>query len=209
MTGKTGKLGKQGKIDTDDRGPEDKLGLFVVLRVNDEQLSIDLDEKLRIPSVDVLTPQKACNMMAENPSLHARWNVLANQAAFESDHEKIAFEVWVKEKSKSYRSDLASDSGRRVTDKQVEEAVMTDPEYMRRYDKYLKTRENAANIRSVAMGFGERGERLVNVVSMMKWERPTASVKHSGKNSEVYADDDETEKAAFTDNKNDDDDNND
>jgi hypothetical protein len=194
MNGKMGKLGKQ------IASLEEDFDFSVTLKMNEKQLTIDIDNKLRIPSIDVLTPQKACNMMAENPALHARWNVLANQAACQADYEKIRFEVFVKEKAKIYRVELAEALGKRITDKQVEEAVMTDPEYMRKYKDYLDKKENAANIRSIAFGFGERGERLVNITSMMKWEKPTSTVKkgkHEG--NAAYADDNEAEAAAFTD----------
>jgi len=55
--------GKQGKAQD---------SFKVILSVRQETLEIDIDHKLHIPSIDVLTPAKACNMMAENPSLHAR-----------------------------------------------------------------------------------------------------------------------------------------
>lgn len=199
MNGKKGKIGKQGKIQS-----SDDFELKISFKVNDELLTIDIDEKLHIPSIDVLSPQKACNMMAENPSIHARWNVLSNQAAVIADRTKIEFEIWVKEKSRAYRSDLAEVSSKRITDKQVEEAVMTDPEYLRMYNRYLKAKEEAANLRSIAFGFGERGERLVNIVSMMKSEKPSAGVK----NKFDYGTDDEEDDdvKAFSDNNNDDDD---
>lgn len=172
MNGKKGKLEKQTKLSKDD------FELTMSFKVGDELLTIDINEKLHIPSIDILTPQKACNMMAENASIHARWNVLSNQAAVKADRTKIEFEIWVKEKSRTFRLDLAEVSSKRITDKQVEEAVMTDPEYLRMYTRYLKAKEEAANLRSIAFGFGERGERLVNIVSMMKSEKSSASVKN-------------------------------
>lgn len=192
MNGKKGKLGKQTKLSV-----KDDFDLTMSFKVGDELLTIDIDEKLHIPSIDVLTPQKACNMMAENASIHARWNVLSNQAAVKADRTKIEFEIWVKERSRAYRSDLAEVSSKRITDKQVEEAVMTDPEYLRMYNRYLKAKEEAANLRSIAFGFGERGERLVNIVSMMKSEKSSAGVK----NKFDYSDDDNNEEdvKAFSD----------
>jgi hypothetical protein len=201
-----GKKGHTVSAVTESEQTDDLFKFTVSLKISEKQLAIDIDDKLRIPSIDVLTPQKACNMMAENAALHARWNVLANAAAVDADYEKIAFEVWVKSQSKTYRSELAESAGRRITDKQVEEAVLADPEYLRKYRDYLKTRENAANLKSIAMGFGERGERLVNITSMMKWEKPTSTVGKRGRGAAGYQDDEETEKAAFTDSKNDDDD---
>lgn len=210
MNGKKGKMGKKGTASTQPPSEssstamtihDDDFDLTVSMTIGKNILKIDVDKKLHIPSIDVLTPQKACNMMAENPAVHARWNVLANQAAVRADYEKIKFEIWVKEQSRTYRSELAEASGKRVTDKQVEEAVLTDPEYARKYRTYLKKREDAANLKSIAIGFAERGERLVNIVSMMKWEKPSSVVKGDKK---VYTDDDETEKNAFSDNEDDD-----
>ena len=194
MNGKKGKLGKTSS---------DGFELKVSYKVGEELLEFDIDRKLHIPSIDVLTPQKACNMMAENASIHARWNVLSNQAAVQSDRLKMKFEVWVKERSRYYRTELAEITGKRVTDKMVEESVMTDPDYMRVYEEYLKSKEDAANLRSIALGFGERGERLVNIVSMMKWEKPLSSIKHNKFN---YEDEDRDRKAFDVDDK---DDNND
>jgi len=162
----------------------------VQLSVRQETLEIDINDKLYIPSIDVLTPAKACNMMAENPALHARWNVLANEAAMDFDKEKMEFDIWVKERSKHYREDLADVlGGKRITDKMVEESVMTDPEYMRRYKQVLEKKKDAANIRSISFGFGERGERLVNIVSMMKSEKPSSNIRRQ----------DDDDKNAFTD----------
>ena len=177
--------GKQGK----------KVDSFkVVLSVRQETLEIDINQKLHIPSIDVLTPARACNMMAENPSLHARWNVMANEAAIDFDIEKMEFEVWCKERSKHWREELADQlGGKRVTDKMVEESVMTDPEYLRNYRKMLEKKKDSLNIRSVAFGFGERGERLVNIVSMMKSENHSSGVKSRDD------DDDDKDKKAFTD----------
>lgn len=180
------------------RSKDDDFELKISFKIGEELITIDIDEKLHIPSIDVLTPQKACNMMAENPSIHSRWNVLANQAATRADRAKIEFEIWVKEKSKIYRTELAEVTSKRITDKMVEESVMTDPEYLRKFEEYLKAKEDAANLRSIAFGFGERGERLVNIVSMMKSEKPTSTTKSNKYNYENYEQDDIT---AFADTK--------
>ncbi len=187
-----GKKGKQTHT-SPEKMKSREFELKISFKVGEELLEFDVDRKLHIPSIDVLTPQKACNMMAENPSIHSRWNVLANQAAIQSDRLKMKFEVWVKERSRHYRSELADLTGKRVTDKMVEESVMTDPDYMRMYDDYLKSKEDAANLRSIALGFGERGERLVNIVSMMKWEKPTSIVKNGNK----FDYDDDNDRKAF------------
>lgn len=178
-------MGKQGKAQD---------SFKVILSVRQETLEVDINQKLHIPSIDVLTPAKACNMMAENPSLHARWNVMANEAAIDYDLDKMEFDVWCKQQSKHYREELADNlGGKRVTDKMVEESVMTDPEYMRKYRKSLEKKKDSLNIRSMAFGFGERGERLVNIVSMMKSEQSTSGVKHRDNF------DDEKDRTAFQD----------
>lgn len=163
-------IGKKGKV----AKSEFKVTLFV----RQETLEVDVNEKLHIPYVDLLTPARVCNMMAENPALHARWNVLSNEAAIEYDRAQMEFDIWVEEQSKHYREELADNmGGKRITDKMVKEAIMTDPEYMRRYNQVLDRKKDAANIRSIAFGFGERGDRLVNIISMMKSEKPTTFVR--------------------------------
>jgi hypothetical protein len=181
-------IGKKGKV----AQSEFKVSIFV----RQETLEIDVNEKLHIPYIDLLTPAKVCNMMAENPALHARWNVLSNEAAVDFDRAQIQFDIWVEEQSKHYREELTETvSGKRITDKMVKEAVMTDPEYMRQYNQVLMRKKDAANIKSIAYGFGERGERLVNIISMMKSEKPTTFVRKD-KNDDVRAfssDEDEKE----------------
>jgi hypothetical protein len=173
------KTGKKGRIiDSDSSSTkDDDFELSINLKIGDKDLRIDINDKLHIPSIDVLTPQKACNMMAENSAIHARWNVLANQAAIKADYEKMKFEVWAKEQSRHYREELAQVAGKKPSEKMIDEALMIDPEYLRRYSESLKKKEDALNIRSIAIGFAERGDRLVNIVSMMKWEKPSSSVK--------------------------------
>ena len=60
----------------------------------------------------------------------------------------------------------------------------------------MNAKEDAANMKSIAIGFGERGDRLVNITSMMKKEKPNAGITN------MYADmdDDEKDKNAFSDN---------
>ncbi|MDO8640070.1 MAG: hypothetical protein Q7R33_00835 [Nitrosarchaeum sp.] len=187
--------GKKGKLPSYDSNVGVTLGrktfaIIVKFIVDDETLEFDVNEKLEIPSIDRLTPARICNMMAENPSVHARWNVLSNQAAVKYDYAKVDFEVWTKGRSKHYRKELAETIGKRITDKMVEEAVMTDPEYMRKFGELCKIKEDAANLKSIAIGFGERGERLVNILSAMKSEKPTSSTSSRG-------DEDEAEHRAF------------
>lgn len=191
---KTGKKGKaiDSNLSSEAAIKDDDFELTVNLKIGDQLLQIDIDDKLHIPSIDILTPQKTCNMMAENSAVHARWDVLANQAAIKADYEEMKFEIWSKEQSKRYREELAQVVGKKPTEKMVEEALMTDPEYLRKYSESLKRKEDALNIKSIARGFAERGERLVNIASMMKWERPLSTVRQRR---------DEDDTRAFSDNK--------
>jgi len=179
---KTGKKGREG------------FEFKVSFRVDEKMMEIDIHEKLNIPSIDTLTPSKIANLMAENPAIHARWNVLSNNAAIEYDHSKIEFEIWVKEQAKTYREELADTTKKRVTDKMVEEAVMTDPEYKKLYRKMLEKKRDAANLKSVAIGFDKKGERLVNISSLLKSERPRATASSSSK-------DEDDDISAFSDDK--------
>ena len=171
------KIGKKGVKVESEIDADVGLVFKVSFKVDDKVLDFDINRKLHIPSVDILTPAKVANLMAENPSIHTRWNVLSNNAAIEYDKEKMGFDIWEKAQSKTYRKELIEVSGKRVTDKMVEEAVMTDPEYMKRYSKVLQKKQDAANIKSIALGFGERGDRLVNISSLMKSEKPTTYTK--------------------------------
>jgi len=171
------------------RGKGDSSSFKVSLFIREETIEIDLNEKLHIPEVAILSPARLCNMMAENPALHARWNVLANEAAIEYDRCQMEFDIWIEEQSKIQRESLHDGmNGKRITDKMVNEAVITDPEYKRKYHEVLNKKRDAANVKSVAYGFGERGERLVNITSMIKSEKPNAYVKNNNHSS----DDDET-----------------
>lgn len=194
---KTGKKGKaiDSNLSSEAAIKDDDFELSINLKISDKILQIDIDERLHIPSIDILTPQKTCNMMAENSAVHARWDVLANQAAIKANYEEMTFEIWSKEQSKHYREELVQVAGKKPTEKMVEEALMTDPEYLRRYSNVLKQKEDSLNIKSIARGFAERGDRLVNIASMMKWERPLSTVRKRDNNDDVtaFSDNDDTQ----------------
>lgn len=191
-------VGKKGRQNSDE-GKD--FEFKVTFRINEELIEFDVDERLQLPQIDVMTPQKACNLMAENAAIHARWNVLANNAAIEHDMARIDFEVWEKNQAKIYRSELSESVKKRITDKMVEEAVMTDPQYLKKFNEVLKKKRDAANIKSIAIGFGERGERLVNIVSLMKSEKPTSGVTSGSRSRNNYDnDDDDSDRKAFEDN---------
>lgn len=186
---KTGKKGKaiDSNLSSEPVIKDDDFELTVNLKIGEEVLQIDINERLHIPSIDILTPQKTCNMMAENSAVHARWDVLANKAAIKANYEEMKFEIWTKERSKHYREELAQVVGKKPSEKMVEEALLTDPDYLRKYSESLKIKEDSLNIKSIARGFAERGDRLVNIASMMKWERPLSSVRRPRDEDDVSA----------------------
>jgi len=169
---KTGKKGySKDKSSLSDR----KYDFKVSFNVDGDLLEFDINENLHIPYIDTLTPAKLFNLMAENPSSHARWNVLCNNAAYEYEEAKLDFEIWMKDQSKTYREELASVSGKRVTDKMVEEAVITDPDYRKKFKQMLEKKRDAANVKAVAIGFDRKGDRLANISSLMKSEKTSNS----------------------------------
>jgi hypothetical protein len=109
-------------------------------------------------------------MLAENPVLHARWNVLYNEAVCEFDMIKTKFDVWNSKKSSEYRKDLEKVSKGRVTDKMVEDMIKVDPDFERYSDDVALAKKNMKHIFVLANGFGEKGDKVVNIASMMKWE---------------------------------------
>lgn len=159
-----------------------KFELKVLVEWDDKQLDVDINKSLHIPSIDTLTPSRLSNMMAENPAMIARWSVLANKAWHEYELLKTRFEVWEKGEHKRCREALLleSDKRKRMTERAIEEAVMSDPEYLRRMEILLQAQENAENIRSLARAFGAHGERLVNISSLMKVEINRSSSSVSG-----------------------------
>lgn len=161
--------------------------LTITLAVSGTQLDFDINQKLHIPNVDTLTTGRLTNMMAETAAIHARWSVLSNQAAHAYDVAKIRFEVWEKQQLKRFREGLIDEKHKKQTERMIEESVMSDPEYIRRYEQVLEAKENASNVRSIAFAFGEKGDRLVNISSLMKMEiNRSSSSAGSSRNDEPH-----------------------
>jgi len=128
----------------------------------------DLDEALSIPTVDKLNPTIVSNMMAEIPSVHARWNYFYNEAAYEYDMMKTKLEVWTAKKSQEYRKQLAQDG--KVTEKMIDEMVKSDPQFEQLNDDLALSKKNMKHVLAQANGFGDKGEKLINIASLIKWE---------------------------------------
>jgi hypothetical protein len=142
----------------------------------------DIEESLNIPTVDRLNPPTVSNLLAEIPSLHARWNFLYNEAVYEYDILRTKLEIWTSKKSQEYRKQLSSDG--KVTEKMVEDVLRSDPEYKELNDDLSMSKKNMKHILAQANGFGEKGERLVTIATMMKWEAENLSgFKRAGSGS--------------------------
>ena len=142
----------------------------VIVKVSGRIIEQDIEESLSIPTVDKLTLPMIQQMLAENPSLHARWNVLYNEAVYDFDIMKTKFEVWMSKKSSEYRKELEKIAKGRVTDRMVEDMIHDDPDFTRYSDDLALSKKNMKHIFAIANGFGEKGDRIVNIASMMKWE---------------------------------------
>ena len=142
----------------------------IICEIGSKKIEEDVEQALSIPTVDKLNPTVLSNMMAENPSLHARWNFMYNDAVFEYDILKTKYEVWEAKTAKEIRTELSKIEKGRVTDKMVDEEVKRNKEYERLNEELALAKKNMKHILSLANGFGERGEQVVNIASLMKWE---------------------------------------
>ena len=66
------------------------------VKIGGRLIESDIEDSLSIPTVDKLNPTMIANMMAEIPSLHARWNFLYNEAVFEYDISHVGFYYKIK-----------------------------------------------------------------------------------------------------------------
>ena len=138
------------------------------VKIGDRVIEGDLDKSLHIPTIDKLNPAMISNMMAEIPSLHARWNFFYNEALYEYDMKNTKLDIWLAKKSQEYRKQLAQDG--KVTEKMIDETVKSDPEFERFSEELARAKKNMKHILAQANGFGEKGEKLINIASMIKWE---------------------------------------
>lgn len=157
--------------DAENRQNDDILDIKVKVRIGSRIIEEDVNEALYIPTVDKLNPTAISNMMAGIPALHARWNFLYNEAVFEYDILKTKLDVWLARKAREFRKELEKlkDKGR-VTEGMVNEALRMDPEYKKINDELAEAKKNMKHILAIANGFGEKGDKIISIASMMKWE---------------------------------------
>lgn len=142
----------------------------VIVKIGGKLIEQDLDESLSIPMADKLTLPMILKMLGENPVLHARWNVIYNEAVYEYDVLKTKIDVWSSKKSAQYRKELEKITKGRVTDKMVDDMIKEDPEYTQYYNDLALSKKNMKHIFAIANGFGEKGDKIVTIASMLKWE---------------------------------------
>lgn len=159
---------KSKKSDNETSNSQYKVRLSVT--IGGKTVESDLEDSLYIPTVDKLNPTMLSNMMSNIPSLHARWNFLYNEAVYDFDILKTKIEVWTARKGKEYRDQLSKKKEGRVTDKMVDEMIKLDPEFKSLNDELALAKKSMKHVLAQANGFGEMGEKIVNIASMMKWE---------------------------------------
>jgi hypothetical protein len=161
------------------RKQSEDFAIKVSVKIGDRLIEQDLEDSLSIPTSDKLTLPLILKMLAENPVLHARWNVLYNESVFEFDVLKTKFEVWLSKKSSEYRKELEKVTKGRVTDKMVEDMIRADSEYEKISNEVALAKKNMKHIFVMANGFGEKGDKIVNIASMLKWEAENLGGKGS------------------------------
>jgi hypothetical protein len=142
----------------------------VIVKIGDQLVEQDLDQSLSIPSIDKLTFPVVLKMLAENPVLHARWNIIYNESVYDYDLLKTKFEVWISKKSSQYRKELEKVSKNRVTDKMVDDMLKVDPDFKKYSDDIALAKKNMKHIFAISNGLGEKGDKIVTIASMLKWE---------------------------------------
>ena len=158
----------------------------VTVKIGDRLIEQDLEESLSIPTASNLTLPAILKMLAENPSLHARWNVLYNESVCEYDVLKTKFEVWLSKKSMEYRKELEKVTKGRVTDKMVEDFIKSDVDYERYSSDIANSKKNMKHIFAIANGLGEKGDKIVNIASMLKWEADSMGGKFLGSGKQYH-----------------------
>ena len=159
--------------DSGQKVEDDEFSIVVNVRIGKHIIDQDIGEALYIPTIKKLNPMEISRIMAENPSLHARWNALYNEAVYEHDMLKTKFEIWMAKEGKSTRKELnkiAKEEKIRVTDKLVDDTMKSNPEYESISQEIAEAKKNMKHILAIANGFGEKGEKIINIASMMKWE---------------------------------------
>jgi len=149
---------------------EHEFSVKVSVKIGNKVIDQDIERSLYIPSCDKLTLPVVMQIMSENPSLHARWNILYNEAVYEYDIMKTKSEIWYSKKSQEYRKELEKVSKGRVTDKMVEDMIKSDSEYESINDELALAKKNMKHVFVFANGFGEKGEKIISIASLLKWE---------------------------------------
>lgn len=158
------------KNNSEDENDENDFEIKISVKIGSKVIDEDLKTALYIPHVDKLNPVYISELLSKIPHLHARWNYLYNEAVFEYDIQKTRYEVFLAKKANEIRKELAQIEKGRITDRMVDDALKMDPEYEEYNNKLAEAKKNMKHILSLASGFGEKGEKLVNIASMMKWE---------------------------------------
>jgi len=152
---------------------KDEFKIVISVKIGQNIIEQDIGEALYIPTINKLNPATISKIMSENPSQHARWNALYNEAVYTHDMLKTKFEIWTAKKGRVLRSELnkiAKEEKIRVTDKLVDDTLKSEPEYESISQEIAEAKKNMKHILALANGFGEKGEKIINIASMMKWE---------------------------------------
>ena len=158
------------KSKTEDETSGKEFAVKVSVKIGNQLVEQDIEESLSIPMADRINLPMVLKMLAENPVLHARWNVLYNESVYEFDILKTRFDVWLSKKSTEYRKEMEKVKSGRVTDKMVEDMIKSDPDYEKISNELSLSKKNMKHIFVLANGFGEKGDKIVNIASMLKWE---------------------------------------
>jgi len=157
-------------VDSTEGESQKDFEIKIQVKIGENIIEQDLENALYIPTAEKLNPTIVSNMMAEIPSMHARWNYLYNRAVFDYDIQKTKFEVLLSRKAHEVRKELAKIESGRITDKMVDEAIKLDPEYERINEDLAAAKKNMKDILALANGLGEKGEKIVSIASLLKWE---------------------------------------
>jgi hypothetical protein len=142
----------------------------IKVKIGEKTIEEDLEDALYIPTADRLNPTVVSDMMAENPSMHARWNYLYNEAVFAYDIMKTKLEVWLSKKGQENRKELAKLETGRITEKQIDDTIKLDPEYEKMNEDLAEAKKNMKHILALANGLGEKGDKIISIASLLKWE---------------------------------------
>lgn len=110
---------------------------------------MDFIEQLKIDDNDLNT---VCKMQ---PVLFAEWAKLSVEAADERERGKLLVEQTYANIDKEIRR-IASESGIKLTEKQIESQIITNEDYIRVQKEYLEKSKNAAILQIAKQAFEQR-----------------------------------------------------